>query len=222
MENTHHKEIAEAIDFFYTYVQSTSPVSPSSWEALRGIMVENTAVKGERILDYMKIEQAVRFLYRGIVKCEDHFNGKTYVYDFRMAPIILSETVSFFNGIPSRITLEAITDCGFIELPRHSLLNLLQNHTDLAAFATKGVANYLGMTHYKQALLRTLDAEQRYKHFLLEYPQVAKACKLSDIASYINVTQQSLSRLRKNIDWQHDESELKALNNELALIHGIG
>ena len=59
MENRHRNEIAEAIDFFYTYVQSTSPVSPSSWEALRGIMVENTAVKGERILDYIDRKSVV-------------------------------------------------------------------------------------------------------------------------------------------------------------------
>ena len=125
------------------------------------------------------------------------------------------------NGIPSRITLEAITPCVYIDIPRANLLKLLFSRFDLAEFAAKGVANYLGMTHYKQALLRTLDADQRYKHFLREFPQVALKAKLSDIASYIGVTQQSLSRLRKEIKWKNDEIELEALNNELALVHSI-
>lgn len=94
---------------------------------------------------------------------------------------------------------------------------LLFSNLDLAEFATKGVVNYLGLTHYKQALLRTLSAEQRYKHFLKEFPQVAQTAKLSDIASYIGVTQQSLSRIRQNITWGKNELKLKSLNNELEL-----
>jgi|GEM_PF-450718 len=211
----------ECLRAFRTFICQTFPISDTSWQKLCRIMSIKTANKGERLLDYMKIEKSLRFLWSGIVKCEDHFNEKSFVYDFRMAPIVLAETVSLLNGIPSRITLESITPCVFIELPREPLLKLIFSHLDLAEFAAKGVVNYLGMTHYKQALLRTLDAEQRYKHFLLEFPEVALTAKLSDIASYIGVTQQSLSRLRKEIKWGKDEVALEALNNELALVHGI-
>lgn len=215
------ESFAEYQSEFHSFVNSTSPISEASWQAMRGIMNFKTAEKGERLLDYLKIESSVRFLYKGIVKCEDHFNAQSFVYDFRVAPIVLSETFSLFNAIPSRITLEAITKCEFIELPREPLIELLFSHLDLAQFATKGVGNYLGMTHYKQALLRTLDADLRYKQFLREFPQVALIAKLSDIASYINVTQQSLSRLRKNITWEHDELELEALSNELDVVHSV-
>lgn len=214
------KSQSKCVKEFHSFINSTSPISESSWQAISSIMNYRTTEKGERLLDYMKIESSVRFLYKGIVKCEDHFNERSFVYDFRVAPIVLSETVSLFNAIPSRITLEAITKCEFIELPRVQFVKLLFSHLDLAQFATKGVANYLGMTHYKQALLRTLNAEQRYKHFLLEFPEVAVKAKLSDIASYINVTQQSLSRIRKQICWVKDEFKLEALSNELELVHG--
>lgn len=211
---------SEYVKEFHSFINSTSPISEASWQAMCSIMNYRTAEKGDRLLDYMEIESSVRFLYKGIVKCEDHFNETSFVYDFRVAPIVLSETVSLFNVIPSRITLEAITKCEFIELPRVQFVKLLFSRLDLAQFATKGVANYLGMTHYKQALLRTLNAEQRYKHFLHEFPEVAVKAKLSDIASYIDVTQQSLSRLRKQICWRKDEFELEALSNELELVHG--
>lgn len=72
--------------------------------------------------------------------------------------------------------------------------------------------------HYKHALLRTLDASQRYKHFLREYPKVALLAKLSDIASYIGITQQSLSRLRRSITWNDNEYDLQTLSNELDVI----
>ncbi len=176
--------------------------------------------KGVRLLDYMEVESAVRFLGKGIVKCEDHYNDKTFVYDFRVAPIILSETVSLLNSTPSRITLETITECDFIELPRNPFVEMLFNDIDLTKFCAVGVVNYLGMTHYKQALLRTLDAQQRYKHFLREFSSVALKAKLEDIASYIGVTQQSLSRIRKNVTWDKNEKELEALSSELEVVHG--
>jgi len=91
---------------------------------------------------------------------------------------------------------------------------------EILQFCAVGVANYLGMPHYKQALLRTLDAQERYKHFLKEFPSVALEVKLEDIASYIGVTQQSLSRIRKNIIWEKSEKELEILSNELEVVHG--
>ena len=202
------------------FINSTSPISESSWNKICDIMVFKQVKKGVRLLDYMEIENAVRFVGKGIVKCEDHYNEKSFVYDFRVGPIILSETVSLLNNTRSRITLETVTECELIELPSDPFLDIIFSNLDISKFCAIGVANYLGMTHYKQALLRTLDAQERYKQFLKEYPSVALKVKLEDIASYIGVTPQSLSRIRKNITWNKNEKELECLSNELEVVHG--
>ena len=208
------------IDQFREFINSTSPVSDSSWNKICEIMIFKQVKKGVRLLDYMEIEHAVRFVGKGIVKCEDHYNEKSFVYDFRVGPIILAEMVSFLNNTRSRITLETVTDCELIELPSDPFLDIIFSNLDISKFCAIGVANYLGMTHYKQALLRTLDAQERYKQFLKEFPSVAIKVKLEDIASYIGVTQQSLSRIRKNITWNKNEKELEYLSNELEVVHG--
>ncbi|MGF7139838.1 Crp/Fnr family transcriptional regulator [Roseimarinus sediminis] len=205
----------------YEFIKVTSPVSEATWDQMCSIMRFYKVEKGTRLLDYMRVERAVRFLGKGIVKCEDHFNGKSFVYDFRIAPIILSETVSFLNNKPSRITLEALTDCEFIEFPAEHFIPMIFSNLDLAKFATMGVANYLAMTHYKVALLRTMSAEKRYKQFLREYPAVVKYCELKDISSYLNITPQSLSRIRKTIRWAENEKELEALSNELDVVYKV-
>ena len=221
MQTLERKECILYINQFRDFINSTSPISDQSWEKICDIMVFKKIKKGVRILDYMGIENAVRFIGKGIVKCEDHYNDKSFVYDFRVAPIVLAETVSFLNNTRSRITLESVTDCELIELPREPFLEMIFSNLDISKFCAVGVANYLGMTHYKQALLRTLDAQDRYKHFLKEFPSVALKVKLEDIASYIGVTQQSLSRIRKNITWEKNEKELEILSNELEVVHGF-
>lgn len=208
------------LDQLRAFINATCPISDDSWTKMRDIMKFWRVKKGVRLLDYMEVESAVRFLGKGIVKCEDHYNEKSFVYDFRVAPIILSETVSFLNNTRSRLTLETVTECDFIELPHDPFCELIFTNIDLTKFCAIGVVNYLGMTHYKQALLRTLDAQQRYKHFLKEFPGVVLEAKLEDIASYIGVTQQSLSRIRKNVTWESNEKELEALSNELEVVHG--
>lgn len=208
------------VDQFREFINSTSPISDSSWNKICDIMVFKRIEKGVRILDFMEIENAVRFVGKGIVKCEDHYNEKTFVYDFRVGPIILSETVSFLNNTRSRITLETVTECELIELPRDPFLDMIFSNLDISKFCALGVVNYLGMIHHKQALLRNLDAEERYKHFLNEFPSVAKKVKLEDIASYIGITQQSLSRIRKNITWRENEKEQEYISNELKIVHG--
>jgi len=214
-------ELVQYQEQFYKFVQATSPISDSSWKKMCEIMRFYKVEKGTRMLEYMRIERAVRFLVKGIVKCEDHLSEKTFVYDFRVAPIILCETVSFFNNNPSRISLEAVTDCEFIELSGDSFLPLIYSNQDISKFGIIGIANYLGMIHYKAVLLRTMSAEKRYKQFLREFPSVARYCELKDISSYLNITQQSLSRIRKTIRWTDDEKELEALSNELDVVYSV-
>jgi len=220
MQPLNPKDYPHYADQFYQFIHETSPVSNESWNKMCGIMNFWRVGKGVRLLDYMEVESSVRFLGKGIVKCEDHYNEKSFIYDFRVAPIVLSETVSLLNGIRSRITLETVTECEFIELPRIPFVKMIFSNLDISKFCAIGVANYLGMTHYKQALIRTLDANERYKQFLKEFPSVALKVKLEDISSYIGITQQSLSRIRKNITWGKDEKELEYLSNELEVVHG--
>jgi hypothetical protein len=107
---------------FREFINSTSPISDSSWNRICEVMVSKQIKKGVRLLGFMEIESAVRFVGKRIVKCEDRYNDKKFVCEFRVGPIILAEMVSFLNTTRSRITLETVTECDFIELPRDLFL----------------------------------------------------------------------------------------------------
>lgn len=218
LDPKHHQHY---FSLFRDFMTRTGPMSDENWKRIQSVMKIWSVPKGVRLLDYMEVESALRFLGKGIVKCEDHYNNKSFIYDFRVAPVVVSEMVSFLNNHPSRITLETCTECEFVEVPREALLQQISTEIEMAISCSFGVANYLGMTHYKQALLRTLNAEGRYKQFIKEFPTVALECKLEDVASYLNVSPGSLSRIRKNITWEKDELELEALSDELAVVHGM-
>ena len=64
----HRDNCIPYIDQFREFINSTHPISAQSWEKICDIMVFRKLNKGVRILDYMGVENAVRFIGKGIVK----------------------------------------------------------------------------------------------------------------------------------------------------------
>ncbi len=204
---------------FKAFAEATSAVSDVSWDLICKKSKVLSVEKGEYLLAPNSVEEVFRFLNEGVVKCEDTYGGKTFVYDFRVAPIVITESVSLVHNTPSRMGLIAVTPCVFIEIPKAFFLDQFNKCADVLMFGFVGIVNYLGMMFYKNAMLRTMSAKERYKQFLIEYPSVARYAKIEDVASYINVTPQSLSRIRKQVEWGEKETHLKVLSNELDVVN---
>lgn len=204
---------------FKIFIDTTRPISPLSWEMIRRHSKIKAVNKGDLLLQAGEEESAFRFLVEGVVKCVDDYEGEPFVYDFRVGPIILAEPFSLFHNSPSKITFQAISKCYMIEIPKSYFLRNERDHIDIMLFGFASTTNYLGLMYHKQALLHRLTGEERYKQFLAEYPDVVPYAKVEDIASYINVAPPSLSRIRKQMEWDSADLHLKKLSNELELLH---
>ena len=106
---------------------------------------------------------------------------------------------SFNNQVPAHESIKAACDTDLIVFPREqlwqlytqlpyfqSLINQITQQTLLAKIQVRN--SYMGE-----------DAATRYQQFLQQQPDIALRVPLSDVASYLGITQQSLSRIRKQI-----------------------
>lgn len=218
MKTLNLKHYPQYVQQFREYFNAIHEISDESWGKLTDIMILRRIKKGTLLLEYMEVENAVRFLGKGIVKCQGKYKDKTYISDFRVAPIAICESTSILQLTPSNIALETLTECDFIELPQKEFSELVNNNIEISQFAMFRICSSLELLRYKLVLLRTFTAEERYKQFLKEFPSVALNCKQDDIASYLNIKAQSLSRIRKNTKWEEDESQLKALSDEISIL----
>lgn len=215
------KHYPQYVEGFRNYFESIYPVSDELWKKMVSKMILKRVKKGVRILDYMEIENAVRFLGKGIVKCEQHYNDQSFVFDFRVAPIAICESGSIQYRTPSSVTLETSTECELILMPQADFQDIVDFSRELTTLAMYRVTSYFELMQYKQILQRNFTTEERYKQFLIEFPSVALTCKQEEIASYLNITKQSLSRIRKSITWKKDEIQLKKLSDEIAVISNL-
>lgn len=106
---------------------------------------------------------------------------------------------SFDDGIPANESIIAACDAALIVLSKDKLLQLYQKLPYFKDLTTN---------IFQQSLLEKIkvrnsymgeDATTRYQKFISQQPDIALRVSLNDVASYLGVTQQSLSRIRKNI-----------------------
>jgi CRP-like cAMP-binding protein len=95
--------------------------------------------------------------------------------------------------------LQAVTNCELLVFSRKDWDEILNSIVGWDKIADKMYRKCLIETIEKRSPLVSEDATTRYLLFLKKFPALANRVPLSYIASYLGITQQSFSRIRRNI-----------------------
>ena len=126
--------------------------------------------------------------------------GNEIVTDINKGPEFLTTYIHFLNNTVSpKNYIETITDVTVLQINRSSVLNLLSRFLVMQEFQSKVFLKMSNDNRQRAIDLATLSAEQLYLKFINENPEIIQNVPLTCIASYLGITPQSLSRLRKNI-----------------------
>jgi len=106
---------------------------------------------------------------------------------------------SFIKQVPAEEVIQAACDVEVIVISRPKLYGLYDKIPYLKNLLDQIIQQgLLDKIQLKNAYLGQ-DSASRYRQFLLRQPEIALRVSLTDIASYLGVTPQSLSRIRKNM-----------------------
>ena len=108
-----------------------------------------------------------------------------------------ADPVSFDTQKSSTMNLHAITECVLITISydaNQNLLKELPRHRELLAAIDR--KTNMDLMHQRDFLINK-DASSRYEYFVKNYPHILQRVPLGHIASFLDITQQSLSRLRR-------------------------
>jgi CRP/FNR family transcriptional regulator, anaerobic regulatory protein len=123
--------------------------------------------------------------------------GKEMNTWFSLDTEIISDTTSFVKQQPSEESIQLIEDSEIYAIDYTALQNLLQKHHSFAIWYIKLVEkHYISQIEDRISDLQFLDAKQRYQKLLSLYPNITNRLSLGNIASYLNITQETLSRIR--------------------------
>lgn len=187
-------------DAFINFLKLFKNIPEADVAIIESELIYRKVAEGEVLLNEGQLCKEMFFICSGILRIvSQNEKGNKVAYFFLKENQFCSILNSFNNNVPSIEGIEAACDADLVVLKKQKLLNLYEKLPYLKELIT-------GIT--TQALLDKIemrnsylgeDASLRYRNFLLRQPDIALRVSLSDIASYLGITQQSLSRIRKNI-----------------------
>lgn len=154
--------------------------------------------KGDFILKIGELADAYYILESGVVR--------SYVFDFDQNDIttdfiskneLIIEASSLFQRLPSKENFQALTPCECLKVDFEDFQRLFHSIEGFREWGRAWMAESLFQLKKRSLSMITESATQRYLYLLRHQPEILKHAPLKVIASYLGITDTSLSRIRK-------------------------
>lgn len=188
--------IEALIKFFKNYF----PLKKQEQEELRLKFSEKTVKRRGFILQYGDVCRHFTFVVSGCLKmyAVDKF-AKEHNLLFAAENDWITDLSSFYSEKPSLVYIEAIEPSTILQIKHSDLLNLYINyHKFDRNFRIIVEQKYIEL---QNRVLQNISstAEERYLTFLEQYPKLSNRLPNTQIASYIGITPEFLSKIRKDL-----------------------
>ncbi|MNU20770.1 Cyclic nucleotide-binding domain protein [compost metagenome] len=172
-------------------------VSDADWDVMARRLQKVRFKKKEIILKYGAVENYISFVNKGIVRYTFLRDGQNVSFNFHFPNSAFSAYDSFLLRMPTEYQIQAVTDVELLRISYDDIQEVYKESGVGNTIARKIVEGlYIAKVRRELSLL-TEDAETRYRRLLQEWPELVKQLPLKDIASYIGITPQALSRIRR-------------------------
>lgn len=183
------------------YLDQIATISNSDWDFFMSKLQRRVIPKKSIFLKLHEIENHISFIESGVVRIfiPKENPEKEITFGFSFKDQFISAYDSFLTRKPSAYQLQALTETTIVSITYDDLQ---------AVYKTTQIGNLIGrLTAERLFLIKSsreqnllnLSAEERYMKLFKERPELLKIIPLKYISSYIGVTAQALSRIRKRI-----------------------
>ncbi|CAG4999186.1 hypothetical protein DYBT9275_02173 [Dyadobacter sp. CECT 9275] len=181
------------------YFEKIIEMTDSDWEQFSSKLVRQEFPKNHVFLAAGQIENYLSFIEEGIVRFYIPKEENDLTFAFAFDNNFVSGYESFLTQKPSLYNVETLTRSTLWRLTYNDLQKVYretENGNTIGRYASEEL--FLRKSKREISLLND-TAEQRYQNLFKEQPHLIKHIPLKYIASFIGVTPQALSRIRKRI-----------------------
>ncbi len=127
-------------------------------------------------------------------------NGEEVVKNFIEPNCFFADIESIDKNQNSLINVSTVTDCALLTLSKSDADNLVKIFPKWEYLMKAGALNAMSELIRKQEFLHIGDSSEQYQYLVKHFPLIVKQVPLKYIASYLRITQSSLSRIRRQIE----------------------
>lgn len=184
---------------YLNILDSYSPLSIESKALLSEHITLKKVSKGDFILKYGEICKHLYFVNKGFIRIFYYKNEKNITEWFADEKQFFFSITSYFKNVPSKLVIEAIEDCEIILLSKEGQDKLRKTNIEISNLIIQFFTVSLILSQKRMESLQFETAAHRYQNLLIDQPNILHKVPLQYVASFLGITQETLSRIRANI-----------------------
>lgn len=181
----------ELFDFFGKYIK----LSAEAKQAIGEVCSELTIKKNEVLQEVGKTCKTIYFMRSGVARIYYYHEGNDITEYFAFEGDLIARAESLFTGRPSRKAIQVLEDADIIAINAPGLFKLYDQFPEIERLFRLIIEAAYVETINRLESIQFHSAEERYSA-LMEEPRFVQRIPLKHIASYLGITQVSLSRIR--------------------------
>ncbi len=182
------------------FIQNVLPMSEEKAKQISQHFNEKLFLKNDYILKEGTVCRESHFIEEGLVRgYVVDLDGNEVTTHFYSNPIFANDFLSFFKRVPSKINLQTLSNCKTWVISYDELQQCFHTIPEFREFGRMMLINSYSRLQNRMLGMLQLSSEQRYEKLIKTHPEIFQNTSLKNIATYIGITDTSLSRIRKEL-----------------------
>ncbi|MBB6498503.1 Crp/Fnr family transcriptional regulator [Pedobacter cryoconitis] len=185
---------------FFELIYNHPLLKKEDYQEIRKAHTKIEFQQGSMLLEIGKIAREFYIIEKGLFRSFLYdYNCNETTTEFYCSNEILIESLSLFQRTSSKENFQAITDAVVWKIEYETFQQLLQTVEGFREWGRTWATSQIFSLKQRSINVLTINATDRYLDLIKERPQIIKQSPLKYIASYLGITDTSLSRIRKEI-----------------------
>ncbi len=173
-----------------------STMTHEELDMLESILVPMKFAKGEKILNEGEVCRNIYWIVKGLVRQYYYKNKKELTEYMATENTICMSIESLFHETPSAQMIQALEPTVVFAIPMHDLEAVSMKSVNIQMLYRKILEESLIISQQRADMLRFESAQDRYQKLVKRSPQLVLRAPLVYIANYLQMTPETLSRVR--------------------------
>jgi CRP-like cAMP-binding protein len=181
---------------YLNILSAYSPLSESTKSQLEPYISVKNLNKDELLLKHGDVCKHIYYVNKGFIRIFYFKDGKEVTEWLTNDKHFFFSITSYFENTPSHLIIEAIEDSEIIQLSKAGLEKLRKVNLEIANLMIEWISSSLVLSQSRMDSIQFETAKQRYDSLLKMQPEILHRAPLQHIASFLGITQETLSRIR--------------------------
>ena len=189
----------EGFEFFDEYLKKVALVKQEDLNKFHPFLSVKKFRKGEILLAKGSVCKHIFFVEKGLLRFYTINRGKEHILQFASENSWLSDRNNLSNSEPSDYFIDAYEDTSVVMLNQEFIIRASKISAEFSTFHEHLLQRHIKQLYRRISSLIGTPAKDCYSDFLKTYPNIIQRVPQWMIASYLGITPESLSRIRKEL-----------------------